>query len=662
MVLLIHMKRYFVRLVFFVVAVGLLLTPQSLAQTSNEHASRETICLKTRPASALDTWTDTITTKNLFAEFASGSTVYVVACTGTGAGRLCSTGNVTMDTELYGKAPSATQVVNVLFYHAGNHAVVNPKFVLRDGETRVNVDAQVGKTNNGSGQYSFFGIGVPPPVPPTAAAIGGNETLQQSLVPLTTEEGQCASVTIAPPASNAPIMRKILSNNNKDPYGVVFDSKSLEPLSNVTVTIRNEAGVPLENNLLLKNNTVTTEDGVYYYLVTPGGYLLTFTVPTGYEFKAAPVSNPNMNQVYDFIDENETKNRCSIYKPGEVINEKAAMPECRNIPLEPVSTSPTVKKPVSMFYSLDKNEGDEVYILKGKVSHALSTVVAYQNVKGSGGAPPQKLELGQIESNHSGFYTLEVPFSKVLPEYPIEVEFVKSSLFGSSVQSALPFININKVFSNIVNSLVKSVNAQTSSKTSLSLDPPPSYVEGYAYYEGQQQIIPNAQVEVRLKNGDGIFSKTTADKNGYFYIPSGDLPLILELEFYLNIAKPEGGNIQYRIYQFTQANKYYFAQEKINLFTGKKNGQDATPQEPDKTGRYATSASGSTKAGVQQNTSGSRTSTTPSTNDRTTENTFISNPANRQVILIIIALVVLGIIGVGAAVVILKKNTPLPPV
>jgi hypothetical protein len=642
------MKYSCYKLLFVASIIGLFFPFHIFAQ-SNVQTDKTVKCLTNRPEDPGNTrsltWHDPPSPqsipKYLKGNFAPGSIVYAVACIGSGAGRICGTGNATFDAEFLstsGLAQAAANQINVTFYHTDNHDVENPKFEI-DVSGDISVDAIVGGTTANSGAYEFFGVEI---LPHVDTNITGAGALQQATFDFAAVAGKdCAKI----------------SWTHHDPYGVVFDSMSLEPLGNVVVTIRNEANVPLVNNPVLRNNTPTTEDGVYNYLVPPGKYILTFEVPTGYQFSATPHANPNMAQVYDFIDDNDTKNHCTIYKPNEIIDEKENMPECRNIPLDPISVPPSVKDPFSILYSFEKDVDNELYRLKGKASHPLTTIVAFQNINGTGGAPMQKIELGKIESNHSGFYTLEIPLTKVLADSPIEVEFIKSSLLGVPPQARASFF---KMIGALYDSLIKKVSAQTSTSQKLVLDPLPAYIEGYAYDEAQQ-AIPNATVQVKLKNGDSTYYETVADKNGYFYISPKNLPTTpINLEFYLNIVKPGGGKIKYRVFEFTQANKYYFTKENINLLTGEKNGVVAEPQPPEKTALEIIPLSNDDRILAQQKKTGSsRGDTLPVEGTKSVLPGV--NPINQQIVLIVALILMLGIVGGVAVVMIVKKNASPPP-
>jgi len=606
--------------------VSTLLSPLIVSAQSNAVLEKTVKCLKNRPEdkgnTASLTWHDPPTPKSLpkylTGTFLPGSTVYTVACIGTGEGRKCGTGNKALDDELFNGTIGLGRgdyQINVTFN--------KPKQEV-DNTGIINVDAVVGGTAANRGSYEFFGVEVTQKVDTT---IPGQGALQQGVFKfIETGAQDCAK----------------LSWTHHDPYGIVFDSMSLEPLGNVVVTINDETGKPLENNPVLMNKKPTGEDGVFNYLVPPGKYIMTVQLPTGYTFSATPKSNVNMATVYDFIDENDAKSHCAIYKPGEVIDEKADLPECRNIPLEPATVAPRVKDPISISYSLEKDLDNEVYRIKGKVSHPLAMVTAQQTISAT-----QKVELAKIDSNHSGYYTLEIPLASVIPDAPIEVVFKKSSLMDVGSQARL-------FFNSLIGILIKSVHAQN--KNTLILDQLPTYLEGYAFDE-KQQIIPEATIQVILKNGGSVYYQTKADVNGYFYIAPKNLPSSqLNLEFSLSFVKPNGMKVPYKIYEFTKSNKYYFTKEGINLLTGMKNGKVAEPQPASETKLGIVPLTQKEQLALQKKTNTSAQSSTEVNKEGVEQTTGEQGKSMQQIIMVAIFLVVLLVVGGVAVVGALKKK------
>lgn len=612
------------------IASLLFISPLSLYAESNATADKNVKCLQKREGDAGDnrslTWHDPPSPKSLNkylkGSFSPGSTVYAVACIGSGAGRICSTGNNELNNELFNGGVGSIALGNGI-----NVAFNNPKQEI-DNTGEFIVDAVVGGTTQPSGEYFFYGVEVVQKIDTTVAGAGA---LQQNTFNFVDLDGKdCTKIAWT----------------HHDPYGIVFDSVSLEPLGNVVVTINDDKGQPLENSPVLSNNRPTAEDGVYNYLVPPGKYIMTVQVPNGYKFSATPKASPNMKTVYDFIDDNDQKSHCTIYKPGEIIDEKADMPECRNIPLEPVTVPPTVKDPVSILYSVDKNLDEGRYIVKGKVSHPLATVIAYQTISST-----QKVELARVDANNSGFYPLDIPLANIAPDAPLEIQFVKSPLMGTTQARAL----FNSLISFINRMFVKDVSAQTSGNV-LILDPLPTYIEGYAF-DSAHQIIPNATVEVVLKDRGSVYYQTAADENGYFFIAPKNLPSTqLGLEFTLRFVTKSGEKVPYKLYEFSKANKYFFNKEGINLLTGMKNGKVAEPQPASETDLGIIALSPKEQEEIKRRNAATQNKGTET--EISSEQTKTGSPqAMQQIIIVLVALIVLGVVGAVVAISVFKKKS-----
>lgn len=552
----------------------------------------------------------------------SAEAVYPIACKKSTTGRKCTTGNSATDKIVLGGLDPKENIteasIDVSFLKPGTRDPESKLTIGTDGVA--NVDARLEEMKNGQdvapkelvknpvgGTVEFFGVEIAPhvePLPPVEEG-GGMGALQQATFLFDTDNATSNAQNCA-----------MVSWSWYDPYGTIFDSLSLEPLSGVTVTIRDGAGVRIPDNPVMRNEGLTLYDGVYNYLVQPGKYTLTFSPPPGYQFSANPKSNPNMRTVYDFIDENNANSHCTIYTPGEIIDEKANTPECRNVPLEPISTNPQIKEPISMGeYEYIPNLPIGIHTIKGKVSHPLAKVIAYQNI-----SPTQRIELATVDANHSGFFTLEIPIKKILLNALIEVEFQKSTLMATTRQVG---------------------------KNPLILDPLPAYIEGYTMDEAQQ-IIPNATIQIKLKNGGNIYYETIADKNGYFFIASKDLPsTLLKLEFSLMFITSNGKKIPYKLSGFAQANQYYFTKEGINLLTGKKNGAPAAPQLASKTKLEIVPLSKK-----QQQTQQEKMKIVQPIPLETSPS---QNQSSQQILIVALILLLLGAVG-GVVVLLLLKN------
>ncbi len=97
-----------------------------------------------------------------------------------------------------------------------------------------------------------------------------------------------------------------------------------------------------------------------------------------------------------------------------------------------------------------------------------------------------------------------------------------------------------------------------------------SYIEGYAY-NSKGEIIPNAQILIKLKNGNQLFYKTTADENGFFKIYANHLPF---LEYYLEVIDPKTKeSFNQTTVDFVKLNRDYLDKQKLDLIRSTKDNK-----------------------------------------------------------------------------------------
>lgn len=559
---------------FMILVNSFITVPVAVAQEtqSNAQVDKFTTCLKNRidpktgkpyPDTFSLTWHDPPSAQSLktylTGNFHPNSTVYAIACKGSDAGKTCSTGNRANDNYLFfsdleiqnstgqkiiineqaSQNTDLTKSVPVKFYTQGTATEGSKQ--TTDTQGVVNYDAVTYGTTVASGAYNFYGI-----------EIRRSENIDYGVF----EEGgqQQGTFEFAIPEADANDCARI-SWTHHDPYGIVFDAKSLEPLSGVTVTILDKNGKKVQYPGFV-NDIKTGVDGVFNYSVQAGVYTLVITPPATYRFETDPVLHPNTENVYVFQDTNGS--RCSLYRPGTPIKEiidtseeemkKAPDPECRNIALTPLGAPYVAPEVTSMFYDFSKN--NLVYTFNGKVSHPLTLVSVEQDGQ----------QLGSQKANNSGFYNISVPVSVISANLPIEIVFTKA--------------NLTATFANFLKRLFKiEVNAATSGK--IVIDPVLSHIEGYAY-DTNKQIIPNALVKLRIKKTGGVYFETKADEKGYFVIDSSNIPM---MEYEIEFADP-GTNIKltYHTYEFAKSNSDYLKENKINLITATKDGQKIVPK------------------------------------------------------------------------------------
>lgn len=231
--------------------------------------------------------------------------IYIVGCVQVGASAKCTTGDQQLDQKLdIEKHPTHIFIVDGF----------NPITVSENGH----LEKIVYSRSTQSTIHSFYGVFF------NLNAGGNNKT--RSTIQYSTFE-----------SINSQYLAECVAVR-WDPYGQVFDGKTLKPIPNVEITLLDEKG-----NLVqlpgLKNPTITDNLGRFHFLVKPGKYTLKVNPPKGYRFIKNPKIPPPYQKYYP-----------NIYQPQMVIEEKPGTPLLANIPLFPESSF--LKKIVSFFKNL----------------------------------------------------------------------------------------------------------------------------------------------------------------------------------------------------------------------------------------------------------------------------------------------------------------------
>lgn len=439
--------------------------------------------------------------------------IYIVGCVATADSLKCTTGNNDYDQKLGFGKDNYTSLQN-------STTPPLPYNLIVDGGSRkkTSSDGKLEKTiaaswTKGVTEHSFYGVLINEPemLPGTA------KSLQYGTFEFNQDAAKCTTV-------------------KWDPYGRVFDSQSLEPISGVSIAILDTN----KNQVLIPGNPQTTQvDGAFNFLVEPGDYLLSPAVPSGYSFSNNPNLHPNYIKAY-----------FDIYKPGEIITEKAGYPEHRDIPLDPTGRPPFHSNPTMITYG-DLRLGNKTKF-EGKISHPLSTVSLMTETT--------KQEIGKTSADKFGFWEIVLNAKEIPQEEEVIANITKVDLTANQTQSFLPrlfFKLFKKVFAQ---------NLQTAKKR-VVFHPIFNHLEGYAYDE-KNNPIANALVKVKLKMSDSVYYQTTADSQGYFVIPKENLPIF---EYYLEFQSQGKKPVQKTTDQFAQNNRQYLAANRINLMTATKN-------------------------------------------------------------------------------------------
>lgn len=438
--------------------------------------------------------------------------IYLVHCVDTGEGRRCTTGNAQHD---------------LLLAIGGMRSMVelqgpNPMRTT-DGNIKVNVKALVADGT----PLGFFGVTIGETV-----LVSGErgDTLQYGTFRF------------------EPMVQTV--QFRADPFGRVFDSQSLEPVSGVQVRILDQLSPENLADATPENPTTIGADGTFNFLVFEGTYYLRLKPATHprHKFTASPNLHPNYTQAY-----------FDLYKPDEGIDEKPPTLEHRDIPLDPGTNQPARSEVVLINYGQMAIGSKTEY--GGKISHPLSIVALVGEKSGQ--------EIARTSADNFGFWQITLRNADVPQDEALKVKLIKVDLTtGQEVTK-------EGVFSTLVDKLLSLISKKASAQTKEAVFPPIlRYVEGYAYDKAGNPI-GNAEVRVKLAMSDGVYFRTSADENGHFIIMPQYLPLF---EYYLEFIRPNTTTpIRYSPTEFVEANRDYLQASNINLMTASVNNQSVVP-------------------------------------------------------------------------------------
>ncbi|KKQ23525.1 MAG: hypothetical protein US40_C0013G0010 [Candidatus Roizmanbacteria bacterium GW2011_GWC2_37_13] len=333
-----------------------------------------------------------------------------------------------------------------------------------------------------------------------------------------------------------------------DPFGRVFDAKSLEPIAGVDVTLLDSFGNPAVVDGPFKNwDTTKIDNGVYNILVSKeADYQLKVDAPESHLFTREVNLDPNYSLVYS-----------DIYLPGDIFHE-APMPEVitedfdyssyhHDIPLVPKGEP----------YRVDPSE---VFVIKSSLHQV--DMNGFVNYSGKATFPKAKICLvGEdrrqvvgncVNAEKYGSFRINVEKNKLPQE--------RLLLSAEKVDLTKPIIKNNNVDLSKID---------FESKDSLGFEPILNYIEGYAYDENGQRI-PNPKITVKLREGDLTFYTTQADDSGFFTIYGKNLPFP---EYYLEFTDEFGKAYQKTTSAFVKDNGSYIKSEGLDLINSTKSDQ-----------------------------------------------------------------------------------------
>jgi hypothetical protein len=499
----------------------------------------------------------------------------IVECIATDAGQQCTTGNAALDQELYGGSQISADLgykFQGLFAADGETPITQPipgnpsgtfaPVIWQDATTR-------------SHERKWLGLNLVEPKPDVDMGQGGEQ--------LGTFDFEFA-------------LQKCV-NIAWDPYGRIFDSQNLEPVSGASVTLlkKRDNGIftyvnPADPNDVpggaLINPMPTLEDGAYSFVVPDGTYKLSVQ-KAGYDFPAASVLNLNFSKIYSDIYPTQTG--VEIVQAGAI--------QHRDIPVDAQGGSiSTPAKVMEYIYESDKLGN---VMVEGRTSHPMA-VVNFYSVIPDANDPEVKTRyrlISTINADAKGRFTAVIDqsqFDAEVGETFGEVEATNVDLTLAAKKQNL----LEKALGFVQNLVVRDVGAQTSSSTVLKLDPIPSYLEGYAY-DSKGDPIPNAKVSIVLNFTTKAYYQTVADENGFFTIHSDYMPF---QPYKLTYSSPQTGTISVSTAKFLTDNKAYIVENKVEAY--KPNYIDPKVNEQIKAKLTVTAAAANNQFGNNEGTPG----------------------------------------------------------
>ncbi len=284
----------------------------------------------------------------------------------------------------------------------------------------------------------------------------------------------------------------------RDPYGIVFDSVSLEPLPQAEVTLLGEKKF-FYDDPEVPNPVNTKENGKFSFLPPNGTYYLNVK---------------RHNYVFPSLKKSITDPKYSEFYYGDpiVVVDKI---EHRDIPVDPIDPKNPFHSPPQITSSFIYTTGQftEIY---GEVSHPGSLIEVQQ----------KNITIASAYSSNRGFFKMVIENSLIDEKLPIDLIAIKPK-----VQA---YNNIFASFSHLFQ--VYAQNQTDSVSQPVRLMPIITNLKGYAL-DKDGKPVPNAEVRIIDKVTGGTMSIILADLNGYFTVSNDDSPMV---PYYVEIRKPLG--------------------------------------------------------------------------------------------------------------------------
>lgn len=301
------------------------------------------------------------------------------------------------------------------------------------------------------------------------------------------------------------------TNIQWDPYGIVFDATTLEPIPGASVTLLNAQKVVVPGSPGITNPQKTGEavdlkdskkgwfeNGFFNFFVPAGTYYLKPFI-TGYDFPvdAATFAKLSRTPYVNVYKDSDTK---IIEEAGKIV--RADIPMIPSKGTRPTNNPPVVKISQLLQYCV----GNTCYQMAvGKCSHISCTVTAYSGTR----------QVDQKKVDNKGGFTMLISAAKIDAGQKLNFQATKIPIVLSSTPSLLSslFDSIVQIVSPVIYAEDELVGPMT------SVDPVPAYIEGYAY-DTKGTVLPEGKVQIVIEGmGNRSVLTAQADKSGFVRIP-----------------------------------------------------------------------------------------------------------------------------------------------
>ncbi|PIY68647.1 hypothetical protein COY90_04790 [Candidatus Roizmanbacteria bacterium CG_4_10_14_0_8_um_filter_39_9] len=322
-----------------------------------------------------------------------------------------------------------------------------------------------------------------------------------------------------------------------DPYGRVFDSQTLEPISGMTVSlfVKKDSDFIAFNPFAPENQPniikkITGNDGQYNYVVPDNEYKLA----ANGMITTLDLIHPNFAQAYYDVYPVQT---------GDVIVQKG-IAQHRDIAVMSQNTN-TLSKPIDVFVEA---VGQGHVVIEGVVSHPLSRIYANS---------------AKI-SNSNG--TVKTPYRTVGSTTADKLGRFKLDIDQNGFEQKNDYIELLTSIT-IVKVDLRTMQEVMTARTTVSFEPIPTYLKGIAYAANGTTPLPNTKVGVYLPYSNSPSSMVTSDSSGNFVIGSEKLP---SMPYELRFTTPNGMVVKTKPSVFLAQNQTYMAENQINPYEEKK--------------------------------------------------------------------------------------------